>query len=505
MQRCEPAAGGGGDAKVFAGPAAAEGSTRLAADRVHWLAWCVGIFAWLAAWAVLWPYTGEGDAAMHYLNLRESVQAPGAALHAWARPGWVALMVVPAMGGLLTARIAAAALAAVLAWQTMAMARERGLAQPWLAGALLITQPLFFALASDTMTEMPMALGFVLAARLWWHRRHATSAVLVSWLPLVRPEGFFLGVMWGAMLLFDRRVGSVRRRVMLIPLLLIGTAAWLAVCWWWTGDPLYVLSSWSWPARSHPSYGSGSLFHHVVRWPYYCGPVLLVLFIAGLRPSWRRGMALPWAIWLLVFVLHSILWWRGWFASVGLMRIMASTAPFTALICLHGWHAIGRWLDRRHVEATVKRRLALATIIAAVGTAMLMYAMDAQHYRGFGQIEAAGYLRQSRLLGDAPRVFYGDHIALAELGLPPRSPRLVRNTWSAEQQAELYRSLPVGTVGVWDNAIARRWHHLGHDDLKALGYKPLHEVRYRPVIGLRVSGDGLERPTFRMVAYRKVR
>ena len=45
---------------------------------------CSAILAVLVIWLVLWPYTGDGDSAPHYLNLRESASEPACGLSAWA-------------------------------------------------------------------------------------------------------------------------------------------------------------------------------------------------------------------------------------------------------------------------------------------------------------------------------------------------------------------------------------------------------------------------------------
>ena len=45
-------------------------------------------------------------------------------------------------------------------------------------------------------------------------------------------------------------------------------------------------------------------------------------------------------VFLLIFTLHTVLWWRGWFGSCGLMRILACVRPITAIVCLQGMECI---------------------------------------------------------------------------------------------------------------------------------------------------------------------
>src|SRR5262249_25244063 len=92
---------------------------------------------------------------------------------------------------------------------------------------------------------------------------------------------------------------------------------------------------------SYQSYGHGSLLHHVGRWPWYCGWILFPLFCIGIVPAIRdRRMWAPLALWITIFVAHSLLYWRGMFASIGEMRILVTTSSVTALICLCGWNAL---------------------------------------------------------------------------------------------------------------------------------------------------------------------
>ncbi len=333
---------------------------------------CAILFAVLVIWALIFPYTGDGDSAPHFLNARDSAATPISAMHAWARPGIKLVMAPFSVHGIFATRVLIAVLAALTAWQTMRLAEELGLRNSLLAGPLIVWQPMAFALAADTMTEMPMALGIVTAIRLWRNGWWRTSALLVGYLPSVRPEGFFLGVLWGAMILFapapvrrrrnlDAQHGAseawnILLRISALACLTVGLIAWAAACWALTfnHDMFYVLHIWNWPPGSYAAYGKGSLLHHVIRWPIYCGVLLCVVFALGIKPSWRREMMLPWAVWGIVFGVHSILYWGGWFASCGIMRIFTCTAPVTALICLYGWNAAERWLIDRQARLSMK-------------------------------------------------------------------------------------------------------------------------------------------------------
>lgn len=437
---------------------------------------CAVVFLFLIAWASLFRHTGDADATFHYLDARVAWVDPGEMLSAWDRPLFKFFLMVPARLGVLPARTAMAALFAVLMWQTIQWARELRIERPILAGVLLILQPTVFGLASDTMTELPMALGIVIAVRMWQRGAWLKSCLVTSLLPMIRPEGFWLCAMWGVMVRFTTAAGPIARRIGLAASLTTGTLLWMAACWSIRGDALWFIRVWSWPVETYAAYGRGPLWHHVVRWPVHLGAVLTVLWIAGIRPSAReRSMRLPWEIWLLIFGLHSILFWRGWFASLGLMRIMATTAPVTALVCLFGWNRMSAWLEGRGWRERQRRRLATATLSLATAIVLAHYLLLGQHLRTFPLQRAVAHLRQHDLIATAPAIVVSDKTALAEMALPLKPDNVLDPGYSAAELREKLRAMPIGTIGIWDNQRALQWYGISINELTGMGYDILKD------------------------------
>ncbi len=438
---------------------------------------CGVLYVVLVAWAIAWPATGDGDSVLHYLGLRQTPYDPRMALTAWSRPAFVALLALPAMGGVLLARGCAAVLAVALVWQTMRMADDLELAHPALAGLFLIAQPLVFALASDTMTEIPTALAVAIAIRLWWAGRARASCVVASFLPLFRPEGFFLVPIFGGLVLTTPSLGSLRRRLEVATTLGIGMAAWMAASLVITRDPFFPFTSWPWAATNPAKFEPLPLLHHVFEWPYYCGHVLIGLFVAGIPSALRRRMLLPWLVWTVVIGVHSVLAWLGRFEDYGLMRIQAVSASTTALVCLHGWNVMAAFAERTRVPRRLRAALAAVTLAAAAVVPGYYYWATAEHHRIFALRQAAAFVREHDLVSTAPRLFVGDHLVLVELGLGWKDWQLVVPN-VADRRVELPRlaALPVGSIGVWDDQQAEEWYGLTTDDLMAEGYDLLFAV-----------------------------
>jgi hypothetical protein len=482
---------------------------------------CVGLLALLMVWPVIFPQTGDGDAVMHFLNAHDSLWQPYKLMGSWARVGAKIPLLIPAQFGVLGARWASAVISIVCAWQTIRLADDLKIQNGALAGVFLIFQPFVFSLAGDTMTELPLALGIVAAIRLWLSGRVWASCWVVGYLPTVRPEGFFLVVLWGAMVLGTGRLKSAGRkwgrRVALVGVLGWGTLAWFFGCWILWGNPTYFFrAGWSWPADSLRVYGHGSFFAHVNRWPIYCGPILLVLFLVGAvkgalsvgsRMVWILGFAvvllilelvvpaaireniLPWSVlalmgataweirgrkfaigvwvFLLVFTLHSVLWWRGWFGSCGLMRILACVSPITAIVCLRAWNVIA---------GRLKPIVRVAGIAAIAATAMIYYVIDPLHQRIFPLERACAFVAEHQLLRGAPMIIFGDPMAQAALRMEPNPQNLVMNDCDPAKEREHLRRAPVGSVGLWDNQHAMAWFGVSISELPGLGYSVIFKT-----------------------------
>ena len=431
----------------------------------------------LCAWLLIFPFTGEGDSILHYLNAREAYMNPGDSLHPWARPGYKLFLAWFAMHGITAARLFMAFVATAVVWQTIRLAEDLELPRAYLAGAMVLWQPMAFAVAADTMTEFPMALGLILAVRCWIKDWKIASCIIVGFLPSVRPEGFFFGLLWGLMAMHELFGRGNRRAVAMLPALTVGMLVWIGACIYWTNDWLHVVHIWNWPPKTYDTYSRGSLLHHVIWWPIYCGVPLTGLFLAGIRPSWRKEMWLPWAAWFVVFGVHSVLYWGGWFCSCGLMRIMSCIAPFTAVICLQGWNRAAEFLrDRWAWNALRIQRAAISLAVAATGWTLGQYLLTRPHYDCFQILRCTSYIRDHHLLAGMTPFFAGNQIAAADLNLAPHRPHVMETPCDPQKIHQSLAELPIGAIGVWDNRQAPIWHGHSIEDLTHNGFTVLYET-----------------------------
>jgi hypothetical protein len=380
---------------------------------------------------------------------------------------------LPALAGIKATWVASAFITTVLCDQTIRLARQIDLPNAWLAGPFVVLQHEVFPLTADTMTELPMALCLTVAIRLWLANHRFGSSAWIGYAVAVRPEGAFIACVWGCLWLARSRSTPWLELCIGTALLMSGVGVWCLTALAITGDPLYPLRAWSWPLHNYREFGHGSLFHHVVRWPEYCGPMLFIAFVIGLKSAWRRPMALPWAIWITVFGVHTVLWWGGWFSALGLMRIQACSAATTALICLHGWNVLATRLSPR-----TWRWIAPVLLSGAIISAPLATWLHADQHRGLMFVEAVAQARAHNWLA-GPKVFAGDPALKAELGLRTPDPRWVPNDFDELRFSQTIAALPPGSVAIWDDGKGRAWYGLEIADIERLGYTIVLDIRHR--------------------------
>lgn len=466
--------------------------------RFETLVACVGGFLALATCILLTHATGEGDSTLHFINARECISDSWThALSSWSRPLFKALIIGPAWLGVRWARLFIALLAALLVGQTIGLARDLKLRRPLLAGFFLLAQPYTFFAAQDTLTEIPTALALYGALRLWMHRHHAWSCFIVSLIPTLRPEGHPFIVLWGVLLVLEARQQRSWRPLLLAPLLSIGMVTWVAVCWLGLGKPLFPFQTF-WPMGGW-GYGSGPPWDYLVRFPWFTGSVLFPLFLIALIRGWRRELTLVWVLWWLVLGLHSFLWWRGLFASAGLMRILVVTAPSTALLCLFGFN---QFVDDR-LRAAGVTFLTCAALMTGY-----RYATEQDHQEEKLAWPAAEYITSHHLLSEGTQFFTANGVTLIAIDYPKNKIERIPLKYDREKELAVLRDLRPGAIGVWDNGTIDRWVGVSLADFPALGFEQLaefsKEVATENSLRIYEPWKGPEYHVMRYVVFRKL-
>ncbi len=435
-----------------------------AAERRRALGWLGAFVALGAAWTFLYPDSYQQDGGYHYLGARWAWAHPALFVDVWGRPLFTLLYSLPAQLGYPAAKLLTVAVVAAAAWQTFRLAGEAGLARPHLAVPFLVLQPATFLIASDTMTEPLFALVFVVALRLHRAGRVRAGMIVASLSILARPEGFFLGVLWGLWVLVDSRDPRPGwRRLPSTLWLASGAAAWWLASWAITGDPLFIKHNWP-PEWSADMYGRGRPWDYLLQLPIVVGPLLLVPFAAG---AWRRPAGLGFSAFATIFVVHSLLWTFGKFGSAGYARYFVCVAPATALLALAGWNELAA---RFRIGRLAGPLVALSALFSAGFADAYVFGRDAWAVRDARDWQAANRPRPAKV------VWTQAYMAALWDQDPWERPALGRDKAA---NLETLRKLPPGTLACWDSQVGPSWYALAARDLEGAGWRRIWSKSYR--------------------------
>lgn len=450
----------------------------------------------------------EADDVAHFEYSRWAVVHPEAILEVWGRPLITLFYLIPAQFGPEAARLWSLSLGVAAALLAGALARRFGAKRPAAAALATLAMPYAFVQSYAIMTELFFSVVLAAGVLFWRDRRFVAAVLTLTWLPLARPEGFFLGVFFGVAALCDRcatpefgRRFSLRRFGLALGL---GTGT---VVWWLAGLPFYRSGDWllarwpkNWGAESPYGEGRPSPLFFLAFLALVVTPPLVPAFVAGVRRLWTARFRLEILVVGFIVVLHSVLWTFRLFGSAGYPRYLVTLAPLLGALTGIG---LDGWLDRlarRGVPATdpvneaarTERRASkflFGGALLAAGLVLLW--PNARPYHGDVDVKtlkaaAAWFLRTYPDPVGRPFVVV-DHPAFrpeADVDADGRSSRF---------EPLPLAFAPVGSVAVWETKFAARYSKVSRADLARLGFEevPKREVAGEPPY----AWDG-PRPTF---------
>jgi hypothetical protein len=426
---------------------------------------------------VLFPGSPEQDTDYHFLMARTAWVDPSYLVNVWARPLFTTLYAPIALLGYTAARCFALGISLVAAWQTCRLASDLEMPRPWLVVPILLGQPVFFELFTDLFTETLFALVFVLAVRCHLSGRTKAGMLIASLLPLARPEGVFVCVLWGVLVLFRPGASSgysplFRRVFTRIPSVLI--LALGVVMWWFaalliTGDPFFILHDWPATWRKE-MYGHGTFLSYAERGFEFTGGLLVIPCIVGLFYRWRSSRwLLITSAFLLFFVLHSIFRKFGLLGEAGYPRYMVSVAPATAVLTLQGWNLFRLMrIPRVVLVAGGWLVLVLSFLTSLLYIDTMTWARDPVAID-----DMVDWLKQHPK--SMPGLIWSNGRMCTDLGRNlQNSPQVT----GPEALIMRLKTAPSGTIVFWDDHIGPDWFGLTAADIEKQGYERLISREY---------------------------
>ncbi|MEI6682717.1 MAG: hypothetical protein WCO44_08815 [Bacteroidota bacterium] len=309
------------------------------------------LFLLLGTLGLLVNTTGDsGDSILHFLYSRGSFSHPVFFLHHWAKPLFVLVSAPFSQFGFKGIILFNCLMVALIAHVTFLTARTLKLNNAWLVYVLILGCPLFLKLTFSGLTEYLFGLVLVLSVYLAVKTRYLAAVIVVSFLPFVRSEGLIVLGVFGLFMVF-------RKRFTLLPWLLTGHLVYSLAGFFYYRDFFWVFTKI--PYRNLGSqYGSGKIFDFIHRLNYVIEKPVFALLVIGLAALFIRfvmakprkaedgGLWLVCALFLAVFIAHSLFWWLGIFNSMGLPRVLIPLVPMVALIALSGIGAVSSGLGK---------------------------------------------------------------------------------------------------------------------------------------------------------------
>jgi hypothetical protein len=306
---------------------------------------------------------GGADTFTHYQMSRYSWIHHDLLLNQWGKPVFTVLFSPFAQLGLQAIIWTNLALIFFEAFLVFKIAKKLDLNRAWLAPLLFLSCPVVFDNAVSSLTEIICALFLILFIHWSLRGKFFLGALILSFMPFARSEGFvILGV--AAMFFF------FTRRWKYIPILAFGSIAMNLLGYWYTGIPLWIFDSNPYVNTEITSYGSGSFFHFFI-WSI---PVFGIGFLFLLKSTWLNAhtlvnrLTIDWKsssvsedsknfilkhqviFWIVLgsfwgyFMAHTVLWWQGMWASLGLLRVMFVVAAPMVLLALI---ELNKFIDKR--------------------------------------------------------------------------------------------------------------------------------------------------------------
>ena len=284
---------------------------------------------------------GGADSFVHYMISHYSFKYPNLFLDLWGKPLFTILSSPFSQFGFQGIKLFNVLVSLFTAWFAFKICEFYKLRFAYLAIPFVLFAPIYFLLIPSGLTELLFGLVIILSVWFFLNERYLVSAIIISFLPFARNEGFIL-------IPFFILAFLLKRKFKVLPFVLTGFVFFSLLGWKHFGNLFWIIQKNPYQGAAD-IYGSGSLFHFAERLPQIIGVPILFLFAIGLIfilydyifVKSSRSLN-SYFLLLIVFPLltyfsaHSYVWWKGLGSSLGLTRVMAGIVPLSAIIAVKG-------------------------------------------------------------------------------------------------------------------------------------------------------------------------
>jgi hypothetical protein len=294
-----------------------------------------------------------GDSILHYVESHQAWQTPHYFMDMWSKPIFILLSSPFASFGWWGMKLfnsACVLFSVFLIKKIFEYYKING----WWGVFISFFAYSFFLVQSSGLTEPLFALMLTLIVYLELKDKTINAAILLSFLPFIRSEGYVIAAIIFVYILFAKRFKA-------IPYFLLGHVIYGII-------GIFVFDDFLWMFNQNPysgievKYGSGDIMHFVEQLPYVVGlPIYILFFLGVFRGGMRffkgdmllKEFILIYGITLGYIVAHSLFWRYGLFHSFGLTRVMVVIIPLIAFIAYRGleWlHCAIYFVNKKYIS-----------------------------------------------------------------------------------------------------------------------------------------------------------
>ncbi len=298
---------------------------------------------------------GGADNYAHFNISRWAFRYPHLFLDHWGKPVFTILTAPFAQFGLLAVRIFNIMAGLITAWFCYRLATHFKLKYSWFAVVITVFTPIYFVMMFSGMTEVLFSLVLVISIFLFYKKRYLSSAIMISFLFLIRNEGLaFIGLFLIALL--------IKKQFKSIPFLFTGFILFSLIGWvFYYHDFWWLINKRPYSIGGSVIYGSGGWYTFFKKMPLYFGPVVPFFLLAGTivilvkwlhnetkftSGSFTQVVLILGSFWGYLFV-HNYLWWQG-ISSAGLVRVMAAVSPLVGIITVYALNSFANAIKSKN-------------------------------------------------------------------------------------------------------------------------------------------------------------
>lgn len=303
---------------------------------------------------------GGADNYAHFNISRWAFRYPHLFLDHWGKPVFTILTAPFTQAGFWGVRFFNTICGLLTAWFCYKLVSFFNFKYAWITVIIVVFNPIYFVMMSSGMTEILFSLVVVVSVYLFFKEKYILSALLISFIFLVRTEGLVF-------LLFFLTGLIIKRQFKAIPFLTAGFLLFSSIGGiYYYHDFLWLINQRPYATGGTSVYGSGKLYYFIEKMPFYFGyaiPVFLFGGTAVMIMNWFREkvklnsrsfiqlLLIPGCFWG-YFCAHSYLWWIGE-TSAGLYRVMAGVSPLAAIVSVFALDFVFKHIQWKSVKYTI--------------------------------------------------------------------------------------------------------------------------------------------------------